>query len=59
MCADDSGIFHYFCDIYDAGAYKKMDKDNTEVFEMMSEYDKEEVDKCLKQFLKNSSQESN
>lgn len=59
LCADDSGIFHYFCDIYDAGAYKKMDKDNTEVFEMMSEYDKEEVDKCLKQFLKNSSQESN
>lgn len=56
---DDSGIFHYFCNIYDAGAYKKMDKDNTEVFEMLSKHNKEEVDELLKQFLKNSSQKSN
>ena len=48
---DDSGIFHYFCKIYDAHAYKEMDENNTKAFNMLQECSKEEVNVFLMKVL--------
>lgn len=53
LCKDDSGVFHYFCKIYDAYAYKGLDENNTKVFEVLQEFSKEEVNVFLKQLLEN------
>lgn len=53
LCKDDSGVFHYFCKIYDAYAYKGLDENNTKVFEGLQEFSKEEVNVFLKQLLEN------
>lgn len=47
MYADECGVFHYFCKIYDAGAYKKMDDENEDMFKLLCEYEKEDVDDFL------------
>lgn len=51
---DNSGIFHYFCKIYDAYAYKELDANNTKVLEVLQECSKEEVNGFLKQLLENN-----
>lgn len=56
---DDSGIFHYFCKIYDAHAYKEMDENNTKAFNMLQECSKEEVNDFLKYLLSNKTSECN
>lgn len=54
---DDSGVFYYFCNLYDAGAYKKMDEVNLKVYEELKKYSKEDVDRFLQECLKKAKEE--
>ena len=45
--ADDSGIFHYFCDKYDAHAYKEMPEMEQKLYDEMLKASNEEVCKSL------------
>lgn len=49
---DDSGVFYYFCNLYNAGAYKEMDEANTRVYEELKKCSKEYVDGFLQECLK-------
>lgn len=49
--SDDSGIFHYFCHVYDAGAYKEMDNENAQAYEVLKERSKKEVNEILIQLF--------
>ena len=49
--SDDSGIFHYFCHVYDAGAYKEMDNENAKAYEALKERSKKEVNEILIQLF--------
>lgn len=44
---DDGGIFHYFCDKYNAHAYKEMPKKEREIYNAMMKGTNEEVSKAL------------
>lgn len=48
---DNSCIFHYFCNVYDAGAYKEMDKNNKELCEGLLKSSKQCVNNSLKRIL--------
>lgn len=45
--ADDGGIFHYFCDKYDAHAYKEMSEKEQRLYNEMLKASSEEVCKAL------------
>lgn len=45
--SDDGGIFHYFCDKYNAHAYKEMPKKEQEIYNVMMKGTNEEVSKAL------------
>lgn len=45
--SDDGGIFHYFCDKYDAHAYKEMPEKEQELYDSMLKATNEEVCKAL------------
>lgn len=49
--ADDSGIFHYFCHVYDAHAYKEMDNENAKAYEALKECSKKEANEILIQLF--------
>lgn len=49
--ADDSGIFHYFCHVYNAHAYEEMDNENAKAYEALKERSKKEVNEILIQLL--------
>lgn len=50
--SDDSGFFHYFCNKYDAHAYKEMPKEQQELYDALLEVSDEEVNKVLKNIKK-------
>lgn len=45
--SDDGGIFHYFCNKYDAHGYKEMSEKEQETYEMLLKATNEEVSKAL------------
>lgn len=51
--SDDSGFFHYFCNKYDAHAYKEMPKEQQELYEGLLEAKEEDVCKVLANVKKN------
>lgn len=44
---DECGVFQYFCNLYNAGAYAEMDDSNKELFNMLNTLNIEEVNRCL------------
>jgi hypothetical protein len=54
---DNSCVFHYFCNVYDANAYEEMDKDNKELYEMMVKSSKQDIDEFLQKTLEQMKKE--
>ena len=50
--SDDGGIFHYFCDKYDAHAYKDMTEQEQEIYEVISKSTNEWICKALENIKK-------
>ena len=50
--SDDSGIFHYFCDKYDAHAYKEMSKAEQEIYNGLMEQSDVNVSNMLNEIKK-------
>jgi hypothetical protein len=48
---DNSCIFHYFCNVYDAGAYEEMDDDNKMIYEKLEKSSKQYVNDFLQECL--------
>lgn len=50
--SDDGGIFHYFCDKYDAHAYKEMSKEEQEIYNGLMEQSDVNVSNMLSEIKK-------
>ena len=50
--SDDGGIFHYFCNKYDAHGYKEMPEKEQEIYEMLLKATNDEVSKALENIKK-------